>query len=107
MDLRKRDRSLADLQADKGSPNPIDKQKNTPETFKKKDNESTKKSPYASRNLAGAFEASDDSTWYTWNARALKWQLGTPPPASELWLDLPPRATNSMPVGRTENTDYG
>jgi hypothetical protein len=71
MDLRKRDRSLEDLQA-----NPIDKQKTkndtTPETFKQKDNEPTKNSSYASHNLAGAFEASDDSTWYTWIARELK-----------------------------------
>jgi hypothetical protein len=50
MDLRKRDRSLEDLQADKGSPNPIDKQKTkndtTPETFKKKNKEPTKNSSY-------------------------------------------------------------
>jgi hypothetical protein len=76
MDIRKRDRSLEDLQAEKESPNPTDKQKTkndtTPETFKQKDKESTKNSAYASRNLAGAFEASDDSTWYTWNARELQ-----------------------------------
>jgi hypothetical protein len=69
MDLKKRDRLLEDLHADKGSPIPIDKQKtkndNIPETFKTKDNKPTKNSSYASRNLAGAFEASDDSNWYT------------------------------------------
>jgi hypothetical protein len=109
MDLQKRDRSLKDLQANKGSPNPIYKKKTkndtTPETFKKKDNEPTKESPYASRNLAGAFKASNDSPWYTWNPRELNWQLGTPPPASELWLDLPPRVTNSFPIDTNKFSD--
>jgi hypothetical protein len=101
MDLRKRDRSADATATAAGSPNTGDRQKpkndNTPENFNSTDAEMIDSNTNASRNLSGAFEDSDDPTWYTWNPLTRTWKLGTPPPATELWLDLPQRATDCLP----------
>jgi hypothetical protein len=106
MELRKRDRPNDGTMTTQDSPNPVDRQKSkndgTPDNSETKDAEMTDLPPSAARNLSGAFADSGDPTWFTWHKPSNSWHLGNPPPATELWLDLPPRATDCMPFDTDE-----
>jgi hypothetical protein len=107
MDLRKRDRPIDGTMATQDSPNPVDRQKpkndGTPEDSATKDAEMvTDSQSSTAHNLSGAFANSDDPTWFTWHKPSNSWHLGNPLPATELWLDLPSRATECMPFDTDE-----